>query len=255
MAAERTYLSFADVSPSVVGPTMIIPFDMPTTVNVEAALKGRVKGERGYRLEPNSAPFKEVALSDPPVVKEKWDGTRFPQRHAHVTILPFNEFKSVTEEQKEQLKAMKFTIDISENEVFWVRGSPGNASAGCKGVFYANAVLSPATEQAIIKARQDVGLPDRPPPAAHFVNENDKDDRLAEFRYHKAITSVVPDFVDEVDKFSELNQAEAQEAILQMSGRIAVWAADFSIVRDAEGEGNILVHTASTPKGASATAD
>jgi hypothetical protein len=241
---ESPLVKVGSVRPMIAGPTLILSFDMPEASQIEIDLHILDNGVQDYELKTNSAPYKGVKLETPPVVGDSWDGTRWPERSSHVTIVPFNEFQLLSDEQKEKLQTLSISVAVSKNDVFWTRGSPGNAAAGCKGVFYANMVLSPETEQQIEKAREIVGLPPRPPSAAHFSHENDTDECLKEFRFHKSFTSVVPRFVDETDHFASMDKDSAQSGMIAMAEQISKWSSGFRILRKRGKPGNILVRGA-----------
>jgi hypothetical protein len=228
------------VHPTVVGPTVVLVFDLPQELNVEEMIKGSLpNGPTDYVKADNCAPFKHVTLGIPPQVHPEFDGSRFPQRKSHVTVIPFHEFKHLTEEQKDLLQKKEIEVSVSPNDVFWTRGSPDNAAAGCKGVFYANMVLSRETEQQILDARRDVNLPPVPPSPPQALHEADTDERLHTFRFHKSIISIFPKFLDEIDGFGLLGAEDAQKAMIEMRDRITAWANEFAIHK--EGEGNVLI--------------
>merc|ERR1712176_286210 len=122
--------------------------------------------------------------------------------------------------------------------ICWLRGSPANAAAGCKGVFYGNVVLSPTTLDAIKAARKKVGLPEVPPAPPQALNDLDRDERLGEFKFHMSVVSLMPKWADEVDDFKSLSAAEAQSAMVVMEKRLEAWASQVRIVPD--GSGNVL---------------
>lgn len=198
---------------------------------------------------PNSAPYKGAKMSTPPEVDEKvWTGERFPNRAGHVTIIPFNEFKDVSDEQKNALMEQEIEVEVLPNLMTWLRGSPGNAAAGCKGIFYGNVVLSDETVAAIKKARVAAGLPEMPPTPPQAVNNLDLDLRLGEFKFHMSIAALMPTWADEIDEFGKLDAVEAQDAMRKMTERLEEWAKRLRIVPNLTGLGNKLELTKVTLK-------
>jgi hypothetical protein len=229
----------AKSKPFVLGPTMMLDPILSDAAQAELVENLQLPNVEGIKVEVNSAPFKGVKLGSPPAVDENvWDGSRLPNRLSHVTIVPFHEFKGLSEAQKTLLAEQEIEVEIDTTQVFWLRGSPTNAASGCKGLFYANLVLTPATIESIKAAREKVGLPAVPPAPPQAVNNLDKDPRLAEFKFHKSITSIMPKFVDEIDAFKNLEVAEVQGKIIAMERRLAAWALQLRIV--ANGDGNRL---------------
>jgi hypothetical protein len=227
------------VKTSIVGSTIILDIDTQMLGGWAWELPWNPQGDH-YTLESNSAPFKGVNLRSPPVVTDAFDGSRYDCKPSHVTVVPFHEFPNLSQEQKDELTQVSLDLEISKTDIFWTRGSPDNAAAGCKGVFYANLVLSNATEQQIMNAREAVGLPPRPPPPAQVFNDLDEDERLKEFRFHKSLTSVIPDFVHEIDNFGKKGKESVQPAMSDMAARIRAWGNQFRIVAKG-GLGNVLV--------------
>jgi hypothetical protein len=200
-----------------------------------AELKDQIKSEV------NSSPYKGAKMGSSPMqVDDAWDGTRFPHRPGHVTLVPFNEFKSLTDAQKEKLKGTDITIEVDLTQQFYLRGSPGNAAGGCKGIFYANWVLTNDSIENLKTARVNAGLPALPPTPPQAVNALDQDERLKEFHFHQSLTSLMPGFADEIDTFGQLDRAAAQEKIAKMEKQLEVWASQFRIVPIPGGRGNVL---------------
>jgi len=229
----------AKAKPFVAGPTMMLDPILSDSERAAIVASLQLPSLQGVKVEANSAPFKGIRLGSPPAVDAKtWDGSRLPNRPSHVTIVPFHEFNSLTEVQKTLLSEQEIEVEIDTTQVFWLRGSPANAASGCKGLFYANLVLSPATIHSIKAARERIGLPAVPPAPPQAVNNLDMDPRLAEFKFHKSVTSIMPEFVDEIDAFKDLEVTEVQDAIVAMERRLETWASQLRIV--ASGEGNRL---------------
>lgn len=238
--------------PFIAGPTMMM--DIQLTDELKAAILEKLKPTLPKLSDlkeptPNSAPYKGAKMSTPPVVVETdWTGERFPNRAGHVTIIPFNEFKDVSDEQKTALSEQEIEVEVLPNLMTWLRGSPGNAAAGCKGIFYGNVVLSDETVAAIKKARVAAGLPEMPPTPPQALNGLDLDLRLGEFKFHMSIAALMPTWADEIDEFGKLDAAAAQVAMTEMTERLEEWAQRLRIVPNLTGLGNKLELTKVTVK-------
>ena len=185
--------------------------------------------------------------SFPTVDEGRWNGERESRRASHITIVPFHEFESLTAEQKDKLINTEIRVEVVMGEVFWSRGSPANAASGCKGMFYANLVLTAESITQIKAARKSIGLPEAPEAPPQAQNALDQDPRLHEYRFHASVTAIMPPWAAEIDAFKDiLDASTAQEKMRSMCQRLDAWASQFRIVPD--GEGNRLELVTPTDK-------
>ena len=132
-------------------------------------------------------------------------------------------------------------------KVFWSRGSPANAASGCKGMFYANLVLTAESITQIKAARESIGLPEVPKAPPQARNALDQDPRLHEFRFHFSVTAIMQPWAAEIDTFNILDASTAQKKMRYMCQRLDAWASQFRIIPDGEGNRLELVTPTDNP--------
>ena len=240
--------------PFIVGQTMMMDMKVPkaAVAKIVGAIEVPLAKDPAEK-QPSSPPFKGTKMggSLPTVDEGKWSGERESRRALlrvwpHITVVPFFEFGSLTAEQKEKLINTEIHAEVVMSEVFWSRGSAANAASGCKGMFYANLVLTAESITQIKAARESIGLPEAPKAPPQARNALDQDPRLHEFRFHFSVTAIMPPWAAEIDTFNILDASTAQEKMRSMCQRLDAWASQFRIVPD--GEGNRLELVTPTDK-------
>jgi hypothetical protein len=217
-------------------------------VNFDAKIAAEIGASRAYDfvalgpLKTNEAPFKGIrVLPDSYQVEQSFDGSRFPRRPSHITVVPFHEMNAgdETKAKAQELVDKELEVTVLLDEVSWTRGSASNAAGGTLGAFYCNLVLSEASIAAIQELREKCGLPPTPPTPPQAFNDVD-DPRLQGFRFHRSIGCIIPDFMEELEavEWTGMTPDDVAVKIAAYRDRLAEWMAGFRIVP--KGFGNAL---------------